>query len=478
MKSYILKLPAVEIINRIKGQEISAEEYMIKLFERIEREERKIHAFITLTKDSALSQARIIDRKIKKNEKLGRLCGIGIAVKDNICTDGVRTTCGSRILENFIPPYDATVIERIKSEDGIVIGKTNMDEFAMGSTTEYSYFGPTFNPWDRERVPGGSSGGSAAAIASHEAGLALGADTGGSIRCPSSFCSTVGLKGTYGLVSRYGLISYGNSLEQIGPITKDVKDCALLFSCISGHDSKDSTSLPYPAKDYTKALVDDVKGLKIGVVKEFFGEGTDEVVVKYVWNSIKKLESLGASYDELSLKFLEYALPTYYIIAMSEASSNLSRYDGLRYGLRVPNKSYDWNTIFSKNRKLGFGLEVKRRIILGTYALSAGYFQAYYLKAQKIRTLIRREFDQIFKNHDVLICPTMPILPFKLGEKIKDPLEMYMCDIDTVPANLTGMPAISIPCGFYHNLPIGLQIIAQIYREDLLFRVAYTFEQN
>ncbi|MEM2955280.1 MAG: Asp-tRNA(Asn)/Glu-tRNA(Gln) amidotransferase subunit GatA [Nitrososphaerales archaeon] len=477
MPSYI-KLPAYEIIKRIKAQELMAEDYIASLYERIKKVEKDIRAYITLTEDLALKKAREIDKKVKKREKTGRLCGVGIAIKDNICTRGIRTTCASHMLENFVPPYDATVISRIKDEDGVIMGKANMDEFAMGSSTEFSYFGPTHNPWDLERVPGGSSGGSAAAVASGMATLALGSDTGGSIRCPASFCSVVGLKPTYGLVSRFGLIAYANSLEQIGPITKDVRDCALLLSCIASHDPLDNTSVDRPQEDYTKYLIDDIDGMKLGVVKEFFGEGTQDYVEKGVLEAVTNLEELGTDHQEISLKNLQYALPSYYIIAMSEASSNLARYDGLRYGYRIPNKSYDWSTVYSKDRRFGFGFEVKRRIILGTFALSAGYYEEYYLKAQKIRTLIKRDFDIAFKKFDVLIGPTMPILPFKIGEKVQDPLEMYMCDVDSVPANLAGIPSISIPCGFSKGLPIGLQIMAPPFREDLLLRVAFSFQKN
>jgi len=382
------------------------------------------------------------------------------------------------MLKKFIPPYDATVVERMRMEDFVVIGKTNMDEFAMGASTETSYFGPTFNPWNPSRVPGGSSGGSAAAVATDEAVMSLGSDTGGSIRCPASFCSVVGLKPTYGLVSRYGLIAYANSLEQIGPITKDVYDCALLLSVIAGYDPRDSTSANVSSQDYTRFLKDSAKALKIGVPKEFFGEGTHENVAKTVWDGIQKLEDFGASYEEMSLPSLNYALPAYYLIAMSEASSNLARYDGVRYGYRIDEEDLDWNTTFSKNRRTGFGPEVRRRIILGTYALSAGYHDRYYLKALKVRTIIKWDFEKAFKKYDVFIGPTMPMLPFKVGEKIQDPLELYMCDILTVPANLYGGPAISIPCGFSNGLPIGMQIMAQAFREDLILQTAYTFERN
>jgi len=469
---------ANEIDKKLRDKETTAEEYMLSIFERTHKIENEVHAFVTLVEKEAIEKAREIDKKVSNGKPLGKLAGIAIAVKDNMCTNSIRTTCSSRMLENFVPPYNATVIEKVKREDGIIIGKTNMDEFAMGSTTETSYFGPTHNPWDLSAVSGGSSGGSAAAVVADEAVLALGSDTGGSIRCPASYCSTVGLKPTYGLVSRYGLIAYANSLEQIGPITKSVYDCALLLSVIAGYDPRDATSVKVQSKNYTLFLKDDVKDVRVGIPKEFFGEGTSEDVRKSVWNAIHKLEELGASYREVSLPSLEYALSAYYLVAMSEASSNLARYDGLRYGYRIKSDDADWSTVYSKDRRAGFGDEVRRRIILGTYALSAGYYNKYYLKALKIRTLIRRDFETAFKNFDVLIGPTMPIPPFKIGEKIQDPLALYMCDVLTVPANLAGLPAISIRCGFADALPIGMQIIAPPFREDLILKVGYAFEQN
>jgi aspartyl-tRNA(Asn)/glutamyl-tRNA(Gln) amidotransferase subunit A len=472
------ELTAKETVRKIRSKEATAEECILSVFERIHEVEDKIHAFITLVEEDALRKAREIDEKVSKGKHLGRLAGVPVVVKDTICTNGIRTTCSSRMLENFVPPYDAEVIERIKMEDAVIIGKTNMDEFAMGSSTETSYFGPTHNPWDLSRVPGGSSGGSAAAIVADETILAFGSDTGGSIRCPASYCSVVGIKPTYGLVSRYGLIAYANSLEQIGPMARNVYDCALFLSVIASYDPKDSTSVKMTPKDYTKFLRNDVEGFKIGVSAEFFGEGTSDDVESQVWRAIHKLEELGASCEETSLPILEYALATYYIVAMSEASSNLARYDGLRYGYRIDRDDADWSTVYSKNRQVGFGAEVRRRIILGTYALSAGYYDKYYLKALKIRTLIRRDFEKAFKKFNVLIGPTMPIPPFKIGEKIQDPLALYMCDVDTVSANLAGLPAISVPCGFTDGLPIGMQITAPPLREDLMLQVAYTFEQN
>ena len=471
-------LTAKEYIRKITTGEVSAMDCVSSVFERIRKVEDHVHSFITLTEEVALKKAREVDNKIIHGDRIGKLAGVPIAIKDNICTEGIRTTCSSQMLCNFIPPYDATVSQRIKEEDAVIIGKTNMDEFAMGTSTESSYFRPTHNPWELSRVAGGSSGGSAAAVAVGETILALGSDTGGSIRCPASFCSAVGLKPTYGLVSRFGLIAYANSLEQIGPITRDVYDCALLLSVIACYDPKDSTSVNMPQKDYTRFLANDVQGIKVGVPKEFFGVGTDPSVIKCLWNGIEKLEALGASYEEISLPNLAYSLPAYYLIAMSEASSNLARYDGVRYGFRVDRDDLDWSEAFSESRRIGFGTEVKRRIILGTYALSAGYYDRYYLKALKVRTLIRRDFEKAFRKFDVLIGPTMPIPPFEIGEKINDPLAMYMCDIDTVPINLAGCCGITIPCNFVNGLPIGMQIIGKPFDEEKILRVAYAFEQN
>jgi len=479
----LLRIPVSELCDAIRRGSIKAEDYMASTLDRIRRLEDKVHAFITLVEEPILMErAREIDRRVKDGRGfVGSLPGIPIAIKDLICTKGLRTTCGSRILEGYIPSYNATVIERLQGQGAIVLGKTNMDEFAMGSSTEFSYFGPTRNPWDLSRVPGGSSGGSAAALAAYEAPLALGSDTGGSVRCPASFCSVVGLKPTYGLVSRFGLIAYANSLEQIGPMARTVEDCALLFSLMVGRDPLDSTSVEPPETVFFQSQrtddAMDLKGLKVGIPKEFFGEGTQEPVAEAVQRTLEKLESLGAQCQETTIPSIHYALPAYYIIAMSEASSNLARYDGLRYGLRVPDRGYGWNAIFSENRRLGFGPEVKRRIILGTYALSAGYFEKYYLKAQKIRTILRMEFQRAFKHFHILAGPSMPILPFKIGEKVSNPLEMYMCDVHTVPANLTGLPALSLPCGFRNGLPVGIQFMAPAFQEGLIFKVAFALEK-
>ena len=458
------QLPAVEVVSSV--------------LERISQVEGRVHAFISIMEGEALERAKEIDKKLKEGKQVGKLAGVPVAIKDNMSTAGSRTTCGSHILENYIPPYNATVVDRLLMEDAIIIGKTNMDEFAMGTTTENSYFGPTRNPWDLKKVPGGSSGGSAAAVSAGEAILSLGSDTGGSVRCPASFCSVVGLKPTYGLVSRYGLIAYADSLEQIGPIAKDVNDCALLFSVINGYDPKDSTSNRKEKTEYISGLEESVEGMKIGVFSEFFGKGVNAYVSDIAHKSLKKLERLGASLVDILLSHLSYSLPAYYIIAMSEASSNLARYDGVRYGLYSDDEAKNWKSFYSDTRQKGFGAEVRRRIILGTYALSAGYFNEYYLKALQLRTLIKRGFEKAFETCDVIASPTMPVLPFDIGEKIDDPLSLYLCDIHTVPANLTGMPALSIPCGFSDGLPVGLQLTAPLFREDLIFNLGQVLEKS
>ncbi|MHA1264449.1 MAG: Asp-tRNA(Asn)/Glu-tRNA(Gln) amidotransferase subunit GatA [Candidatus Helarchaeota archaeon] len=471
------ELTAYELRSQIQNGDVSAEELMYSIFERMERSEPKINAFVTILKEDALQNARNLDKVLKQSHSSAQLAGIPIAIKDNICTNNIRTSCSSKMLDNYVPPYNATVVERILQEGAIIIGKTNMDEFAMGTTTESSYYGPTHNPWNLDHVPGGSSGGSAAAIAADTTILALGSDTGGSIRCPASFTGTTGMKVTYGLISRYGLISYACSLEQIGPLVKDVRDCALLLNVLTGKDPHDSTTLDLPPHNYLEALNGTIKGLKIGVPKEFLGEGTAAEVSKSIWDAIHLFEAHGASYQEISIPLIKYGVPTYYIIAMSEASSNLARYDGIRYGYRVEMDNGEWNEVFAENR-MGFGPEVRRRIMLGTYALSAGYYDMYYLKALKVRTLLRKQFEAQFKTFDIILGPTMPTLAFKVGELITDPLSMYRADIDTVSANITGLPAISIPCGFSNGLPIGLQLIGDSLQEDLLLRVAYKFQQE
>jgi len=405
------------------------------------------------------------------------LTGIPTLIKDVVCTKGIRTTCSSKILGNFIPPYDATVIEKLKAQKAIIVGKTNMDEFAMGSSTEHSAFFATHNPWDLTRVPGGSSGGSAAAVAADEATYALGSDTGGSVRQPAALCSIVGLKPTYGCVSRFGLIAFASSLDQIGPLTKNVTDCALVMNAIAGYDSRDSTSVPYSIPDYTRQLIPDIKGLKIGIPREYFVDGMQNQVREGLEAAIDKLRELGAEIVwEVSLPHTKYALAVYYILAPSEASANLARYDGVKYGFSERDASNVIETT-ERTRQSGFGTEVKRRIMLGTYALSAGYYDAYYLKAQKVRTLIKQEFDQAFEKYDALVTPTSPIVPFKLGEKLEDPMQMYLSDVCTLPANIAGIPAISVPAGFADNLPIGMQIMGKLFSEEILLRIAFAYEQ-
>jgi aspartyl-tRNA(Asn)/glutamyl-tRNA(Gln) amidotransferase subunit A len=429
----------------------------------------------------AVKQAKEVDSKIKEGKPVGMLAGIPILIKDNINIKGTRTTCSSKILNDFVSPYDATVVKKIRSADAIFIGKSNMDEFAMGSSTETSHFSVTKNPWDIARIPGGSSGGSAAAVAAGQAVLSIGSDTGGSIRQPASLCGVVGLKPTYGRVSRYGLVAFASSLDQIGPITKDTTDAALLMNVISGYDDNDSTSVNLPVPDYTEALMNNVRNIKIGIPKEYFSKGLDNDVKAAVMEAVKLLKSMGAQVKELSLPHTEYAVAAYYIIAPSEASSNLARYDGVKYGYRA-NEEGEGGTlidVYERTRGEGFGQEVKRRIMLGTYSLSSGYYDAYYLKAQKVRTLIKQDFDKAFGEVDVIITPTAPTTAFKIGEKTEDPLKMYLSDIYTISANLAGIPGISIPCGFdREGLPIGLQLLAKPFGEETIFRTAYSYEQN
>lgn len=444
--------------------------------ERIEQVEPKVHAFVTVTDELALKQARRADELLASG-KAHPLSGIPVLIKDNMCTKGIRTTCSSRMLANFVPPYDATVVERLSSCGAVIIGKANMDEFAMGSSTENSALFITHNPWDLARVPGGSSGGSAAAVAAGETIYALGSDTGGSIRQPAGFCSVTGLKPTYGRVSRYGLVAFASSLDQIGPLTRDVTDCALVMNAIAGYDPRDSTSVPLATPDYTRSLKTDLKGLRIGIPKEYFVEGMQAEVATAIRAAVNKLEELGAKIDwEVSLPHTRYALAVYYIIAPSEASANLARYDGVKYGFSYQEAENMWDAM-EKTRQYGFGAEVKRRIMLGTYALSAGYYDAYYLKAQKVRTIIRQEFDQAFTKYDALATPTSPTVPFKIGEKVDDPLQMYLSDVCTLPINIAGLPAISIPAGFADGLPIGMQIIGKPFSEETLLHIAYAYEQ-
>jgi aspartyl-tRNA(Asn)/glutamyl-tRNA(Gln) amidotransferase subunit A len=444
---------------------------------RIKAVDGKVKAYITVTEEVALRQAEEADKRIKGGDVSSPLLGIPIAVKDNLCTDGIKTTCASKILGNFVPPYDATVVRNLKKAGYVLCGKPNMDEFAMGSSTENSGFFVTKNPWDLDRIPGGSSGGSAAAIAAGECIGALGSDTGGSIRQPAACCGVVGLKPTYGRVSRYGLVAFASSLDQIGPITKDVTDSALLMNVLAGHDPNDSTSANIPVPDFTRALKKDVKGLKIGMPKEYFIEGMDPEVEKAVKDAVKTLEGLGAKVVEISLPHTDYAIATYYILATSEASSNLARYDGVKYGFRVQAPK-DLLDLYMKTRDQGFGPEVKRRIMLGTYALSAGYYEAYYKKGQQARTLIKRDFDEAFKTVDVIATPTAPTAAFKIGEKTTDPLQMYLSDIFTISVNLAGIPGMSLPCGFTkNNLPIGLQILGKHFDEETILHAAFAYEQ-
>ncbi|WP_066637113.1 Asp-tRNA(Asn)/Glu-tRNA(Gln) amidotransferase subunit GatA [Desulfolucanica intricata] len=466
-----------ELHRRLVNKEVSSVEITNAVYERIEAVDEKIKAYLTLTKEAALEQARAVDAKIASGEQIGPLSGIPVAVKDNICIKGVRTTCASKILQNFVPPYDATVIDKLKAADSVFLGKTNMDEFAMGSSSENSAFFATGNPWDTERVTGGSSGGSAASVAAGEAVCALGSDTGGSIRQPASFCGVVGMKPTYGAVSRFGLIAYASSLDQIGPFTRDVTDCALMLNTICGHDPLDSTSANITVPDFTKYLINDVQGIRVGVPKEYLAEGIEPEVRQVIERAIDKFTSLGAAVEETGLPHTEYALPAYYLIATAEASSNLARYDGVRYGYRAVDAE-DVVDMFMRTRSEGFGDEVKRRIMLGTYALSAGYYDAYYLKALKVRTLIKRDFDRAFEKYDLLISPTAPSPAFKRGEKTADPLQMYLSDICTLAVNLAGIPAVSIPAGFVRGLPVGLQLMAKPFNEGILLRAAFTFEQN
>ena len=474
----ITELTVHELQQKLESKELTIKEIIESYCDRIKEKEPEVGAFVTTYLEEAKKKAENIQQKIDNGEKLGEYAGIPIGIKDNMCIKGTKTTCSSKMLENFVAPYDATVIEKLKDENIISLGKLNMDEFAMGSSTESSYFKKTKNPWNLNKVPGGSSGGSAAAVAANMVPWALGSDTGGSIRQPSSLCGVVGLKPTYGLVSRYGLVAFASSLDQIGPITKDVRDSAMLLNLIAGHDEKDTTSEQIEKKDYTKALKNDVKGIKIGVPKEFFGEGINEEVKKELTKAIETYKELGAEVEEFSLDVAKYALATYYIIACAEASSNLGRFDGIRYGYRTKEFS-NLKEIYKKSRSEGFGDEVKRRIILGTYVLSSGYYDAYYKKAQQVRTLVSNEFSKAFEKYDVILTPTSPVTAFNIGEKSNNPLEMYLADICTVSINIAGVPAISIPCGVdSEGMPVGMQLIGNKFEEEKILNVAYTFEQK
>ena len=467
-----------ELHDLLVKKEVTSREVTEALYHRIREMDGKIGAYLMLTEEEAFHQADQVDRKISKGKGIGDLAGIPLGLKDILCTKGVRTTCGSKILENYVPFYDGTVVRKLKERDAVILGKLNMDEFAMGSSTENSGFQITRNPWDLNRIPGGSSGGSAAAVAADECIAALGTDTGGSIRQPASCCGVVGMKPTYGRVSRYGLVAFASSLDQIGPITKDVEDCAILMNTISGYDPYDSTSVSVEVPDYRQSLMNDVKGIRIGIPDEYFIEGMDPDVERSVTEAINLFKKWGAEVKRISLPHTEYAVAIYYIICTAEASSNLARYDGVKYGLR--SKGYrNLMEMYTQTRAKGFGKEVKRRIILGTYVLSAGYYEAYYRKASQVRTLMRSDFEEAFHQVDVIIAPTAPTPAFRIGEKVEDPLQMYLSDIHTIPVNLAGIPAISIPCGFSHeNLPIGLQVMGRHFDEGMLLRVAYTFERN
>lgn len=474
----LFKLTAHELSDMLRSREVSSVEITKSVIDRIENVENKIESYITTTPELALETAKVVDDKIAKGEEISPLEGIPMAIKDNICTDGIKTTCASKMLENFVPPYDAFVVKKLKEINAPVLGKLNMDEFAMGSSTENSYFKKTKNPYDTQKVPGGSSGGSAASVGADLAVYSLGSDTGGSIRQPASFCGVVGLKPTYGLVSRFGLVAFASSLDQIGPLTKDVTDSAMVLNLISGHDNMDSTSINIPKEDYTKALVNDVKGMKIGIPNDYIGEGINEEVKTAILKAVETYKALGAEVEFFDMTASKYALPAYYIISSAEASSNLARYDGIKYGYRTSNYS-NLTELYNNTRSEGFGKEVKRRIMLGTYALSSGYYDAYYKKAQQVRTIIKNDFDNAFEKYDFILTPTAPTTAFKMGSKTTDPLQMYLEDICTVSINIASVPAISIPCGFDSDgMPIGMQLIGKAFSESTLLRAAYTYEQN
>ncbi len=473
----ITELTVHELQEKLKSKELTIPQITKAYVDKINEKEKDVQAFITILSEEAEKQAEELQNKVEKGEVEGDFVGIPIGIKDNICTKGIKTTCASKMLENFVSPYDATVMKKVNAENMIDLGKLNMDEFAMGGSTEYSYFKKTRNPWNLNKVPGGSSGGSAAAVAAKMVPWALGSDTGGSIRQPASFCGVVGLKPTYGLVSRFGLVAFASSLDQIGPITKDVRDSAMLLNIIAGHDEMDSTSVDREKVDYTKCLEKDIKGLKIAVPKEFFGEGINEEVKESLEKAIEKYKELGAEIHEISLDIAQYSLASYYIIACAEASSNLGRFDGIRYTYRAKDAK-NLKEIYKKSRSEGFGPEVKRRIILGTYVLSSGYYDAYYKKAQKVRTLVMNEFNKAFENCDVILTPTSPTVAFDIGSKSNNPLEMYLADICTVSVNIAGLPAISVPCGCdKEGLPIGMQLIGNKFKEETILNVAYQFEQ-
>lgn len=478
MKMDLYKLTAHRLSDMLKKKEVTSTEITKSVIERIDSVEDKVESYITKTYENALETAAKVDAKIAAGEELAPLEGIPAGIKDNICTKDIKTTCASKMLYNFEPPYDAFVMKKLNEINTPVLGKLNMDEFAMGSSTENSYFKKTHNPFDLNKVPGGSSGGSAACVSADEAIFALGSDTGGSIRQPASFCGVVGLKPTYGLVSRFGLVAFASSLDQIGPLTKDVTDSAMVLNAIAGHDKYDSTSFDIKHPDYTKALVNDAKGLKIGVPEDYVGDGINPDVKKAILNAIETYKALGAEVEYFKLAASKYALPAYYIISSAEASSNLARYDGIKYGYRTENFT-DITSLYKQTRSEGFGSEVKRRIMLGTYALSSGYYDAYYKKAQQVRTIIRNDFENAFEKYDIILTPTAPTTAFTIGEKTTDPLQMYLEDICTVSINIASVPAMSLPCGFDSNgMPVGMQLIGRAFGEETIFKAAYTFEQN
>ncbi|MBQ3665656.1 MAG: Asp-tRNA(Asn)/Glu-tRNA(Gln) amidotransferase subunit GatA [Lachnospiraceae bacterium] len=473
----ILDYTAVELAGRIKKKEVSVKDAVMAVFDRIDKTENELNCYVTIDRDGALMSAEDVQKKIDRGEFAGPLAGVPVAIKDNMCTDGMLTTCSSKILSNFVPTFSSQAVVNLKEAGAVIIGKTNMDEFAMGSTTETSYYGATKNPWNTDHVPGGSSGGSAAAVAANECYYALGSDTGGSIRQPAAYCGVVGMKPTYSTVSRYGLIAYGSSLDQIGPICKDVTDCAAILEVISTYDPKDATSVKRQDTDFTSALIDDVKGMKIGVPKDYFGDGMDEEVKDAVLRAAEVLKSKGAVIEEFELSLVKYAIPAYYTIASAEASSNLERFDGIKYGYRT-NEYEGLHQMYKKTRSEGFGPEVKRRIMLGSFVLSSGYYDAYYLKALKVKALIKKAFDEAFSKYDVILGPVAPGVAPKLGESLCDPIKMYLGDIDTISANLAGLPGISLPCGISKNgLPIGLQLMGDCFKEKNIIRAAYAYEQ-
>ncbi len=473
----ILHMTAVELAAAIKRKEVTVKEAVLTVLDQIEKTESLYNCYVTVDREGALKQAEEVQQKIDEGELTGALAGVPVAIKDNMCTEGLLTTCSSRILGNFVPTFSAEAVLNLKKAGAVILGKTNMDEFAMGSTTETSAFGETRNPWNPEHVPGGSSGGSAAAVAAEECFYALGSDTGGSIRQPASFCGVVGLKPTYGTVSRYGLIAYGSSLDQIGPLCKDVTDCATIMEVIASRDIKDSTSVKREDTDFTSALTDDVKGMRIGIPKDYFGEGLDPEVKEAVLKAANVLKEKGALVEEFNLSLTEYAIPAYYTIAAAEASSNLERFDGIKYGYRTQ-EYQGLHNMYKKSRSEGFGAEVKRRIMLGSFVLSSGYYDAYYLKALRVKALIKKAFDEAFAKYDIILGPVAPTTAPKLGESLSDPIKMYLGDIYTISVNLAGLPGISLPCGRdSKGLPIGLQLIGDCFKEKDLIRAAYTYEK-